>query len=285
MASELTFDGFVSNTKDALLIFEGCRQRLLPKTTRRLQESTKKGLICSGAVFVFDEKESGIKRWTDGLLWSPSRISGNFLVYRELDAKGTKVSADFNDTSLSVISDLSTEEIERDGLESDIEVSHQGRKRKHIRAEGVVEDRRPTDRGVSAGNLSSTQRFRTGGLCKKTISLAGLHLVAYYRIADVSSGRLQSPSSDPDLTCLEFHTSFLSPMQFRTPPIVEQLSDGTLRYVGSGEGSCSSSVLTRTDFSHTRRRLDSPANVSSSFFCDMKAILSEERISDIIGHI
>ncbi|CAO3597762.1 unnamed protein product [Absidia cylindrospora] len=27
----------------------------------------------------------GIKRWTDGLVWSPSRIFGNFLIYRELD--------------------------------------------------------------------------------------------------------------------------------------------------------------------------------------------------------
>ena len=25
--------------------------------------------------------------WTDGLLWSPSRIKGNFLCYRELDQK------------------------------------------------------------------------------------------------------------------------------------------------------------------------------------------------------
>lgn len=31
-------------------------------------------------MFVFDEKESGIRRWTDGLLWSPSRILWNFLV-------------------------------------------------------------------------------------------------------------------------------------------------------------------------------------------------------------
>lgn len=29
---------------------------------------------------VFDEGESGIKRWTDGLIWSPSRILSNFLV-------------------------------------------------------------------------------------------------------------------------------------------------------------------------------------------------------------
>lgn len=265
MASQLTFDGYVSSTKDALLIFEGCRQRLLPKTTRRLQESTKEDLICSGAVFVFDEKESGIKRWTDGLLWSPSRISGNFLVYRELDAKGKKLPADVNVTSMYMTPDLPTREIDRNGSDSEIEV---GRKRKHTSDDGVLEDKRLTaasDNGVSTSNLTSTQRFRTGGLCKKTISLAGLHLVAYYRIGDVSSGRLRTPSSDPELTCLELHTSFLSPMQFRTPPIVEQLSDGTLRYVGRVEGSRLSSVLARagsSDSSQSRRKLDSSAYVS-----------------------
>lgn len=37
-------------------------------------------MIRSGAVFVFSVEESGIKRWTEGLAWSQSRISGNFLV-------------------------------------------------------------------------------------------------------------------------------------------------------------------------------------------------------------
>ncbi|KAF9921672.1 hypothetical protein FBU30_008279 [Linnemannia zychae] len=44
-------------------------------------------LITPGSVFVFDEQESGIYRWTDGKIWSPSRICGNFLVYRELYRK------------------------------------------------------------------------------------------------------------------------------------------------------------------------------------------------------
>lgn len=37
-------------------------------------------MIKSGAVFIFSVEESGIKRWTEGLAWSQSRISGNFLV-------------------------------------------------------------------------------------------------------------------------------------------------------------------------------------------------------------
>ncbi|KAK0518107.1 Global transcription regulator sge1, partial [Tilletia horrida] len=67
------------STKDALLLFEAVRQNRLPKITRRLREEERAELIRSGAVFVFDEAESGVKRWTDGLYWSPSRILNNFL--------------------------------------------------------------------------------------------------------------------------------------------------------------------------------------------------------------
>lgn len=51
----------------------------MPKVKRRLRDDERKA-IRSGQVFVFDERESGIKRWTDGMLWSPSRILLNFLV-------------------------------------------------------------------------------------------------------------------------------------------------------------------------------------------------------------
>ncbi|KAJ2724139.1 Global transcription regulator sge1 [Coemansia sp. Benny D115] len=76
----------ISSTRDALTIFEACRQGFLPRVSRRLNES-EKSQISDGTVVVFDEKEAKMKRWTDGRLWTPSRILGNFLVYRELERK------------------------------------------------------------------------------------------------------------------------------------------------------------------------------------------------------
>lgn len=73
------FKGLIATTQDALLVFEAARRGMIPRVTRRLVES-ERGMIQSGAVFIFDENESGIKRWTDGYVWSPSRILGNFLV-------------------------------------------------------------------------------------------------------------------------------------------------------------------------------------------------------------
>lgn len=85
-----TFYGAIESTADALRVFELCRQGKLGRVRRRLHDAERR-LIRSGSVFVFDEAESGIRRWTDGRLWSPSRIHGNFLVYRELEKRQVMV--------------------------------------------------------------------------------------------------------------------------------------------------------------------------------------------------
>lgn len=56
-----TFHGFIESTTDTLLVFEACRQGILPKINRRLQER-ERGAVKSGTVFVFDEKESGKRK-------------------------------------------------------------------------------------------------------------------------------------------------------------------------------------------------------------------------------
>lgn len=84
--TEPPWQGWIETTGDALLILEAARRGLIPRVTRRLVDSERK-MITSGSVFVFDEDESGIKRWTDGFFWSPSRILGNFLLYRETEKR------------------------------------------------------------------------------------------------------------------------------------------------------------------------------------------------------
>jgi len=74
------FVGVVDTTVHALRLILAAREGLIPRIIRRLNDTERKELVISGAVFVFVVKESGIKRWTDGLSWSPSRIVGNFLV-------------------------------------------------------------------------------------------------------------------------------------------------------------------------------------------------------------
>ncbi|OBZ87196.1 cAMP-independent regulatory protein pac2, partial [Choanephora cucurbitarum] len=81
-----TYFGYVKTAQDALIVFEACRKSQLNHVQRRL--SSKERLqIRSGSVFAWDESEAGMRRWTDGRTWSPSRVLGSFLTYRELDSK------------------------------------------------------------------------------------------------------------------------------------------------------------------------------------------------------
>lgn len=72
--------GWIKTTKDAILVFEATRVGIVPRVTRRFHDLEKRSIIQSGAILVFTEEESGIKRWTDPFLWSASRMQGNFLV-------------------------------------------------------------------------------------------------------------------------------------------------------------------------------------------------------------
>ncbi|KAI9249891.1 Gti1/Pac2 family-domain-containing protein [Sporodiniella umbellata] len=186
-----TFHGYIESTQDVLLVFEACRRGLLTRICRRLQE-TERRHIGSGSIFVFDERESGIKRWTDGLFWSPSRIMGNFLVYRELDKK---TSSD---------------------------------KRKEARQRSYSADQ--TDRHHKerrlVGSLSDSYRFRKDGLIKKTMSVmingSTQHLVSYYHPQDIVENKLCTPSSIPEFASLEISKDLLVKQNFRVPPLIEQ---------------------------------------------------------------
>ncbi|KAI8803196.1 Gti1/Pac2 family-domain-containing protein [Cladochytrium replicatum] len=177
-----TFYGLIETTHDALIVFESCRLGLLQRVGRRLHETERKE-VRSGSVFVYNEKESSIKRWTDGRLWSPSRILGNFLVYKELDKKIQKKGQRFI----------------RDG-------------------KNLVE----VDGKRAATGSKGTYLFKEAGLIKKTItaSMNGeqFHLVAYYTKADLHMGRLKSPRSNTILADVAVPDDLLHDQNFRKPP-------------------------------------------------------------------
>ncbi|CAM0140089.1 Gluconate transport-inducing protein [Umbelopsis sp. WA50703] len=81
-----TYFGHIKSPHDALIVFEACRRGLFHRIQRRLAEKERVH-IRSGSVFAWDEREAGMRRWTDGRTWSPSRVSGSFLTYRELDTR------------------------------------------------------------------------------------------------------------------------------------------------------------------------------------------------------
>ncbi|ETN44080.1 uncharacterized protein HMPREF1541_10945 [Cyphellophora europaea CBS 101466] len=125
--------------------------------------------VRSGHVFVFEEHESGIKQWTDGIHWSPSRVLDSFIVYRELDdeEKGT------------------------------------GKRGRLIPSEDRTRDHQEPAESNLYGSLVDSYPFKRDGLMKRTISMKTgeqcWRLVSYYRPEDVRLGNVRSPSQDPGL--------------------------------------------------------------------------------------
>ncbi|TCD66194.1 hypothetical protein EIP91_001688 [Steccherinum ochraceum] len=75
----------VRDSRDAHTVFEAVRRGLLKPVVRRLNELERTSYIRSGALFVWEESddEMGLKRWTDGKVWSGSRMREPYLFYDE----------------------------------------------------------------------------------------------------------------------------------------------------------------------------------------------------------
>ncbi|KAI9291152.1 hypothetical protein K502DRAFT_276131, partial [Neoconidiobolus thromboides FSU 785] len=79
-----SFYGYVKDVSEALILFEASRLGMIPLITTRLSETTRT-YIRPGSIFVWEIGVGGMKRWTDGHTWSPSRYNNYFFIYHELD--------------------------------------------------------------------------------------------------------------------------------------------------------------------------------------------------------
>ncbi|KAL6950886.1 hypothetical protein ACO0QE_000168 [Hanseniaspora vineae] len=127
---------------------KAAQQGKFPLCMKRLDETCIKQLCQHGNIFVFREKESKMKRWTDKLNWSPSRIVMNkFLVYKQL-------------------------------VNHDIAQKPNNYENDHgfMNLHGII--------NKSTLNQKQGDKLMYTGLCKKTISLKFqndiVHVVAYY---------------------------------------------------------------------------------------------------------
>jgi len=112
-------------------------------------------MITSGSVFVFDEDESGIKRWTDGFFWSPSRILGNFLLYRETDKRGSTHRSARGESELN------------DGITYADGTRMEGQQLSRSRADGMGVNVDKQRERTLVGSLTNSYKFKPDGLMKK----------------------------------------------------------------------------------------------------------------------
>jgi hypothetical protein len=92
-----TYNGDIQIPENANSLFDACRIGLLPRAQRHLSEKERLSIKCS-SVFVWDEHETGIRRWTDGKPWTASQVSRRFLTYREMECKRVDNNIDRQDS-------------------------------------------------------------------------------------------------------------------------------------------------------------------------------------------
>ncbi|KAL3495596.1 Gti1/Pac2 family-domain-containing protein [Aspergillus germanicus] len=214
---EPTFTGYVATTMDALILFEACLSGLLHHVPRRPHDRERSHLVRSGSVFIYEENSSGIKRWTDGVTWSPSRILGNFLVYRELEKPfppGEKKRA------MKKTTRRTPGPPGRPGEPYPRQDSTNGYSPSPTEPYG--ERSHPADvQRALVGSLVDSYGFKESGLVKKTMSVtvAGVthHLVSYYSVDDVTRGALAPPTRFDGFRQLRPRTELVSKQNFRSP--------------------------------------------------------------------
>ena len=167
-----TYNGLVRTPTDAIILFEACRLGILPRVQRRLSEKERQS-IRSGSVFVWDEREAGMRRWTDGKSWSASRVSGSFLTYREMEGKR--------------------------GGSSYSNPASRGTKT----PEGGNED--PPAQTPDGEEGPDGYRYKPDGLMKQSFSITTstgqhLHLISYYSRSHPPAQVLRQPSTDLNLS-------------------------------------------------------------------------------------
>lgn len=133
------------------------------------------------------------------------------------------------------------------------------------------------------GSLKSSYPFAKDGLCKKTISIqvhgSTQHLISYYKVEDVRSGRLRTPLSLPEISGLDISPMILQKSNFRNPPDIEVLPDGTLRYRGDGSESSRRAGGTGSGSEGT----SGSEGVSGQHFYNAATQLSPTGMHDVFG--
>ncbi|KAL9124601.1 MAG: hypothetical protein Q9217_006084 [Psora testacea] len=197
------WNGNIEITRDALLIFEACFQGVLQYCSRRPHVKERESLIVSGSVFVYEEATLGIKRWTDGIPWSPSRILTNFLIYRQLSNPfplGEKKRANKKTQKPLRPSELYSKPTSTSN-NPNVDDYRSVSPRLQYSSYAGKDDQSPdkdSNRGL-VGLLVDSYEFKEGGLLKKTIKVTVRNkyyrLVSYYSLKDAKD-ILRTPRDD-----------------------------------------------------------------------------------------
>ncbi|KAG9049880.1 hypothetical protein FS837_008802 [Tulasnella sp. UAMH 9824] len=167
-----SFYGYIETVLDSLLLVEAFRRGSIRGLTGRIPPSQRERLIQSGSTFIFLESATDIRRWTDGKKWTPSRVGGEYLVYRE---------------------PTNEEPLDKAEIPENSELA------KRMRSLVV---------SLTDGSRTEKGFVKPEGICKRTIVITSenresYHIISYYHHEDVLEGRLATPSQTPWLMAIK----------------------------------------------------------------------------------
>ena len=225
-----TWRGHIETTRDALLVFEACLNGTMAHCFRRPHDRERNSLIVSGNVFVYEEGTSGIKRWTDGIPWSPSRILTNFLIYRQLNSPfppGEKKRATKRSQRPIRPGEPYAAPFSSSGSERPMHLIDRSGGAPSLKSEDSSE--KDVERTL-VGSLIDSYDFKEQGLLKKTMTVivnnVQHHLVSYYSLDDAKY-RLRTPREDPRLKDQPLRDELVQQPRFKFPNL-DDAGDGIM---------------------------------------------------------
>ncbi|KAF4611415.1 hypothetical protein D9613_004601 [Agrocybe pediades] len=208
-----SFIGYVEIIVDARRLIHATCQGVIPFTTRRLNESERRSIIKSNAVFIFSAEEKKIERWTDmrklsnfpaiyayshstqdGLLWSPSRLALTGQYSPERLILGSKGHGE----------------------------SYQGT----FKPGGII---KKAIRTIGPSNVQDMKVL----ICIVTIIIEGyiMHLISSYTSDNMGSGRLKRLSTRSEIMSLYMPPCIFYLTHFRVPHKMETCPHGSYVYL------------------------------------------------------
>lgn len=165
---------------DVLVLLEGYLKGRISGLPCRPQPKERQALVRSGNILIFDEQASGMKRWTDGMPWGPSRKLGEFLVYHELETSSGPMRESAYKQNSPRLGNCDTAEVSTTMANN--------------YADLVT---------TFVGSFANSLPIRLHGHVKRSINIEFrdriFHVVSYFRIEDVKSGALLAPAENPCL--------------------------------------------------------------------------------------
>ncbi|KAJ3377867.1 hypothetical protein HDU84_008131 [Entophlyctis sp. JEL0112] len=175
-----SYFGFVEDEVDSLILVDAVIAKKIPPFAGGPLEIARLS-VRSGSVYILPENSRYLKRWKDGLQWSPSRSYGHFLLYRQV--------RQIDNSTTAGESILHTESLNIPGV----------------------------DPRFAQSSLKDGMQIMENGLTKRSITVKGsdgcvYRVISYYNRKDIldSAGlATRRPANDPEINSVSAKNGFI----------------------------------------------------------------------------